>query len=105
MNPKEHLLIIKSAQPSHAKSPAPPTPSLSLLERARMEHWMSVLYLINPDRFAIQFDHVHDFDGVVGILLPEELHEPVALVRLCDPILWHVHVHCKKHVLKHVANS
>ena len=50
--------------------------------------------LVDSDGFAVQLDHVHDLDSVVCVLLPEELNEPVALVRLGDAVLWHVHIDC-----------
>ena len=46
------------------------------------------------DGFAVQFDHVHDLDGVVCILLSHELHKPIVLVQLCDVVTRHVHIHC-----------
>lgn len=49
--------------------------------------------LVHTDRFAVQLDHVHDFDRIVGVFLAQKLDEPVTLVHLCDTILRHVHVH------------
>ena len=48
--------------------------------------------LVDFDVLAEQFDHVHDFDRVVGILLRLELHKAVALVFVCDFISRKVHV-------------
>lgn len=53
---------------------------------------MCVTYFIDSYRFAVEFDHVHDLYGVLGILLVHELNETVALMILRDSILWHVHV-------------
>ena len=49
-------------------------------------------YLIHTYWFSIDFDHVHDLDGIVSILLPHELNESIALVTLCYAILGHVNV-------------
>lgn len=45
---------------------------------------------INPDRFAIELYHIHDFDGIVGILFTEELHKAIALMLACDSVFGHV---------------
>lgn len=52
-----------------------------------------MFYLVHSDRFPVQFYHVHDFDGIVGVLLTHELDKPVALMILCDTIFGHVHIH------------
>lgn len=54
--------------------------------------------LVDTYRLAIQLDHVHYFDRIVGVLLAEELHKAVALMHLCDPILGHVHIDCKTRI-------
>ena len=36
--------------------------------------------LVHTDRFAVEFNHVHDFDGIVSIFFREKLNETVALV-------------------------
>ena len=38
------------------------------------------MYLVHTDRFAVEFDHVHDFDGIVSIFFREKLDETVALM-------------------------
>ena len=55
----------------------------------------SLTHLVDSDGFPVEFDHVHDFDGVVCVLLPHELHEPVTLVRLSDTIPRNMHIHWK----------
>ena len=50
-------------------------------------------HLVDSYRFSVEFDHVHDFDGVVCVVLPHELHEAVALVVHGHPVLGHVNVH------------
>ena len=52
----------------------------------------SKTHFVNPNRFAIQFYHVHDFDGIVGVLFSHELDKPVALVVLSYAVFGHVHV-------------
>ena len=42
----------------------------------------------DADGFAVQLDHVHDLDGVVRVLLAQELDEPIALVILSMGIEW-----------------
>ena len=49
-------------------------------------------YLVDSYRFAVQFDHVHDFDGVVCVVLSHEFDEAVALVVHRHPVLRHVHI-------------
>lgn len=49
--------------------------------------------LVDTYRLAVQFDHIHYFYGVVGIVLSHELHKPIALMTLGNSILRHVHVH------------
>lgn len=44
------------------------------------------------DRLPEQLDHVHDFDGVVRVLLRHEFHKSKALVSTGDSVLGHVHV-------------
>jgi hypothetical protein len=34
---------------------------------------------VDPDGLSVELDHVHDLDGVVGVVLAQELYEPVAL--------------------------
>lgn len=48
--------------------------------------------LVDPDRLPIELDHVHDLNGIVGILLTQELNEAIALVLASDSILRHVGV-------------
>lgn len=48
--------------------------------------------LVHPDWLPIEFDHVHDLNGIVSIFLTQEFHEAVALVLTSDSILWHVGV-------------
>ena len=52
------------------------------------------LYLVDSDGFAVEFDHVHDLDGIVCIFLSHELHKPIALMELGDAVTRHVHIHC-----------
>lgn len=47
---------------------------------------------VHPDRLPIELDHIHDLNGIVGILLTQELNEAIALVLASDSILWHVGV-------------
>jgi hypothetical protein len=49
--------------------------------------------LVHPDWLAIQLNHVHNLNGIVSIILPQELDKPVALVHSSDTILGHVHIH------------
>lgn len=51
--------------------------------------------LVHTNRFAVQFYHVHDFDGIIGILFTQELHESISLVHLCDSVFGHVDVDWK----------
>ena len=51
------------------------------------------LNLVDSDRLAVEFDHVHDLDGVVCVLLAHKLHEPVPLVGLRDAVTWHMDIH------------
>lgn len=55
-----------------------------------------VTYFVNSDWLAIDFDHVHDFDGIISILLSKELNKPIALMQLRDAIFWHMHINWKK---------
>lgn len=48
--------------------------------------------LIDFDGLAVEFDHVHDLDGVVGVLLAFELDEAVPLVLVADFVPGDVHV-------------
>lgn len=41
---------------------------------------------------AIHFDHVHNFDGIVGIFFAEEFHKTIPLMLACDSVFWHVGV-------------
>ena len=49
-------------------------------------------YLVDADRLAVEFDHVHDLDGVLGVLLVHELDEAVALMVLRDAVFGHMNV-------------
>jgi hypothetical protein len=49
-------------------------------------------YLIDSNRLSIQPHLVHDPRSVLRILLTNELHKAIALVRLCDPIFWQMYV-------------
>lgn len=40
--------------------------------------------------FAIEFYHIHNFDGIVGILFTEELYEAVTLMLSSHPVFGHV---------------
>jgi hypothetical protein len=42
--------------------------------------------LIDLDGFAVEFDHVHNLDGVVSVLFTLELDKTVALVLISDLI-------------------
>ena len=53
-----------------------------------------IYYLIHSYRFAIYLYHVHNLNGIVSIILSHELHEPIVLVKLSDPVSWHVYIHC-----------
>lgn len=46
--------------------------------------------LINSNWFAIKLNHIHDFNGIVGILFTEELHEAITLMLSSDPVFGHV---------------
>jgi len=48
--------------------------------------------LVDSDRLAKEFDHVHYLDGVVSIVLTEELHKAVTLVLHGDSVLRHVDI-------------
>lgn len=48
--------------------------------------------LINSNWFAIQLDHIHDFDGIVGIFLTKKLHKAITLMLSSDPVFGHVSV-------------
>lgn len=49
--------------------------------------------LVDFDGLAIQFDHVHNFDGVVCILLTFELDEPESLMLVGNFIPGNMHIH------------
>lgn len=61
--------------------------------------------LVHADRLAVQLDHVHNLDRIVGVLLAEELHEAVTLVHLRDTVLGHVHVHDGPGLDKHLPQQ
>lgn len=46
-------------------------------------------------RLSKELEHVHDLDGVVGILLGPELDKAIALVHAGNAVPGHVHVHCE----------
>jgi len=48
--------------------------------------------LVDSDGLPEEFDHVHNLDGVVSVVLTEELHEAVALVLHRDSVFRHVDV-------------
>jgi len=48
--------------------------------------------LVDPDGLAKKFYHIHDLDGVVCVILREELNEAIALVHHGHPVLGHVYV-------------
>lgn len=48
--------------------------------------------LVHPYRFPIEFDHVHNFNGIVSIFLTQEFNKAIALVLASDSVLWHVGV-------------
>lgn len=41
---------------------------------------------------SIEFDHVHDLNGIVSIFLTQEFNKAITLVLASDSILWHVGV-------------
>lgn len=47
---------------------------------------------VDAYRLTEQFDHVHYFYGIVGVVFAEKLDESVALVQHGDAILGHVHI-------------
>lgn len=49
--------------------------------------------LVHTNRFAVQFDHVHDLDRIIRILFAQELDESISLVHLGYSVLGHVDVH------------
>ena len=53
-------------------------------------------YLVDPNRFAEEFYHVHDLDGVVRIIFSHEFHKSVPLMGLSDPVTWHMDVYCRE---------
>ena len=58
-------------------------------------HGLAVaLGLVDAQRLAVELDHVHDLDGVLGVLLGGELDEAIALVQVREFVLGDVHVHC-----------
>ena len=58
-------------------------------------HGLAVaLGLVDAQRLAVELDHVHDLDGVLGVLLGGELDEAIALVQVRELVLGDVHVHC-----------
>lgn len=46
--------------------------------------------LIDSNRLAIQFDHVHNFDGIVSILFTKELHKSIALMLASNSVFGHM---------------
>lgn len=52
-----------------------------------------ISYLVHSNGLAVDFDHVHDSDGIVCIVFSHELHKAIVLVQLSDPVPWHVHIH------------
>lgn len=42
--------------------------------------YTGMLYFIHTDGFAVEFDHVHDFDRIICIFFGEKLHKTVALM-------------------------
>ncbi|RUS87898.1 hypothetical protein EGW08_004314, partial [Elysia chlorotica] len=60
-------------------------------------------YLVDPDRLAVELDHVHDFDGVVCILLTHELDKTVALVSLGNAVFGHVDIDWRKEKKKEIG--
>lgn len=60
---------------------------------------------VHPNRFAVQLDHVHDFDRIVGILFAQKLHETVALVHLRYAIFGHMDVHHRAGLDKHLPQE
>jgi hypothetical protein len=52
--------------------------------------------LVDTDRLPVELDLVHDLAGILGVVLGEELAEPVALVRHGDAVLGQMHIHYQK---------
>lgn len=46
--------------------------------------------LVYSDGFAIEFDHIHNFNGVICILFAKELHKAIALMLASDSVFRHV---------------
>lgn len=42
----------------------------------------------------IQKKKSDDVAHVIGVLFASKLDEPIALVQIRDPVLWHVHINC-----------
>ncbi len=50
-------------------------------------------HLINSYRFPVEFDHVHDFYGIIRILFSKKLYKSISLMGLGDPVFRHVYIH------------
>lgn len=61
--------------------------------------------LVHTDRLTVQLDHVHNLDRIVGILLAQELHEPVALVHLRYAILGHMDIYNRASLDEHLPQQ
>ena len=55
---------------------------------------MDIADLVDSDGLAVQANHVHHLDGILGVLFAQKLNESVALVRRRHSVLGHKHVHC-----------
>lgn len=49
---------------------------------------------VYSNRFTVKFDHIHDFNGIIRILLSHEFYETITLMHLRHPVFWHVYVYC-----------
>jgi len=52
-------------------------------------------YLVYSTWLAKQFNHIHYFDSIVGIIFAQKLYETVALMWHCDSVLRHMDIHYK----------
>ena len=71
-------------------TPAPNTTIISLCER----HNEPDTNLVDPYRLPPPLNLVHDLTGIFGVLLCQELAEPVPLVCHRNTVLWQVDIDC-----------
>ena len=69
------------------------------MTQSNISRTLNICYLVHSYGFAVYLYHVHDLDGIVRVVLSHELHEPIVLVKLRDPVSWHVNIHYKPNIL------